>query len=172
MQAAALQQLDMDIYWEQWNPPASLIDKEALPGAPAHGIGRPCKVGKEEIVGLLAALRIFAAEDPAARTARWRELMEALAASLEGAPHVEVRIVADAKRSEIPVVHLQLDEVAAGMSAMDLVKRLQDGEPGIAAGPGMTRDGIVTFGPLCLKEGEAEVVGRRVKAALGDGGAG
>ncbi|MEE3215142.1 MAG: L-seryl-tRNA selenium transferase, partial [Pseudomonadota bacterium] len=61
--AAALQHLDLDIYWEQWNPPTALIDKDELPGAPHHGIGRPCKVGKEEIVGLLTALQLFAQED-------------------------------------------------------------------------------------------------------------
>ena len=38
--AAALQHLDLDIYWEQWSPPRALIQKEKLVGAPHHGIGR------------------------------------------------------------------------------------------------------------------------------------
>ena len=58
----ALQHLDMDVLKPQWNPPESLIDKSILPGAPHHGIGRPCKVGKEQIVGLLTALERFAGE--------------------------------------------------------------------------------------------------------------
>ncbi len=41
-----------------------------LPGLPQHGIGRSCKVGKEEIVGLLVALERFAAVDEEARTQR------------------------------------------------------------------------------------------------------
>lgn len=166
VQAAALQHLDMDIYWELWNPPPSLIDKEGLPGAPAHGIGRPCKVGKEEIVGLLTALRRYVTEDPEVRTSRWSALMDELAAALDGVPNLEVQIVADTKRPGIPVVHLHLDEAAAGLTALELVRQLQDGEPAIAANPGMVRDGIVGFAPLCLKDGEPEAVGRRVKEIL------
>ena len=49
--AAALQNLDLDVFYEQWEPPAHFIDKTRLKGLPQHGIGRGCKVGKEEIVG-------------------------------------------------------------------------------------------------------------------------
>ena len=65
--SAILQQLDLDIAWEQWSPPPSLIDKDRLAGLPPHGIGRQCKVGKETIVGLLVALRRFLAENEQAR---------------------------------------------------------------------------------------------------------
>jgi L-seryl-tRNA(Ser) seleniumtransferase len=167
IQAAALQHLDQDIYFEQWNPPPTLIDKSKLPGAPHHGIGRPCKVGKEEIVGLLTALRIFVEEDPEARRGRWRALMEALVQALEGANGAEVRLVDDRKRAEIPAVHMVLDEEVLGFSALDLVRRLQDGEPSIHANPSYVNEGIVAFGPMCLKEGEPEIIGARVKALLG-----
>src|SRR5215468_846481 len=40
--SAVLQQLDLDMYWEQWSPPKALIDKDRLKGAPQHGVGRPC----------------------------------------------------------------------------------------------------------------------------------
>lgn len=166
IQAAALQHLDLDIYFEQWNPPSTLIDKSALPGAPHHGVGRPCKVGKEEIVGLLTALQLFVAEDSQVRRMRWRALMDILAASLEGINASEVRLVDDRKRAEIPAVHLVLDEAALGFTALDLVRRLQDGEPSIHANPSYVDEGIVAFGPMCLKEGEAEIVGARVKALL------
>ena len=126
-----MQHLDLDIYFEQWNPPSTLIDKSALPGAPHHGVGRPCKVGKEEIVGLLTALQLFVAEDSQVRRMRWRALMDILAASLEGINASEVRLVDDRKRAEIPAVHLVLDEAALGFTALDLVRRLQDGEPSI-----------------------------------------
>ena len=69
--AAALQHLDLDIFWDMWEPPCPLIDKARLKGAPQHGIGRTCKAGKEEIVGLLTALRLFVAEGDAARHGRW-----------------------------------------------------------------------------------------------------
>ena len=166
--AAALQHLDLDIYWDQWNPPAGLIDKGKLPGAPHHGIGRPCKVGKEEVVGLLTALRLFVDEDPALRQRRWLTLMESLAESLKDIPHTETELVADAKRSEIPVVRLRLDEEAAGLNALELVRQLQDGEPSIHANPSHVRDGIIAFGPMCLREGEPEIIGKRLAALVTD----
>lgn len=168
--AAALQHLDLDILFDQWNPPPTLIDKHRLPGAPQHGIGRPCKVGKEEIVGLLTALKLFVDEDPEARHQRWLGLMEALAAALQDIPHTEVTVVADQKRTAVPAVQLRLDEEALGLSALDLIIRLQDGEPSIHASPTRVRDGIILFGPMCLKEGESELIGERVKAVLGGRG--
>ena len=112
---------------ELWDPPASLIDKSQLPGAPQHGIGRPCKVGKEEIAGLVKALRLFVAEDPAERRQRWYALMEELVAACGALQNAEIAVVADRKRAEIPTARLVLDEEAAGTTALELVKALQEG---------------------------------------------
>ena len=57
MAAAALHNLDHDVFFEQWQAPEALFDKPAMRGLPQHGIGRACKVGKEQIVGLLVALQ-------------------------------------------------------------------------------------------------------------------
>ncbi len=165
--AAALQHLDLDVLFSEWTPPTSLIDKSRLPGAPQHGIGRPCKVGKEEIVGLITALELFVQEDPEERRRRWLGLMEELAVQLQDLPHARARVVADRKRAEIPAVHLQLDEEELGMSALELLRQLQAGDPSICANPTHHGDGIVAFGPMCLKEGEAQIVGRRVRELLG-----
>src|SRR5918995_3054523 len=80
--AAALQMLDLDVFYEQWQPPASFIDKARLKGLPQHGIGRACKVGKEEIVGLLTALQLFVEDHPGQRRARWLASMQELATGL------------------------------------------------------------------------------------------
>jgi L-seryl-tRNA(Ser) seleniumtransferase len=165
--AAALQNLDLDVLPQLWRPPVGLIDRHQLPGAPQHGIGRPCKVGKEEIVGLLTALELFVAEAPEARRQRWLQRLEELVAASRGVRHAALAIVADRKRPEIPVVHLSLDEEAAGFSALDLVAKLQDGDPPIHANPGQAREGVVAFGPTCLKEGEPAIIGRHLRALLG-----
>ena len=165
--AAALQHQDLDVMPELWDPPASLIDKSQLPGAPQHGIGRPCKVGKEEIAGLVKALRLFVAEDPAARRQRWYALMAELVAACGALRHAEIAVVADRKRTEIPTARLVLDEEAAGMTALELVKALQEGQPQIAANPTDVYEGVVIFGPMCLKEGEPAQIGRRLRELLG-----
>ena len=167
IEAAALQHLDLDILWDQWNPPEALINKGRLPGAPHHGIGRPCKVGKEEIVGLLTALERFVEEGDDARQARWLVHMQALAEAVGTLGGASVELLNDPKRQTIPAVHVRLDEDVVGKTALEVVRELQDGDPGIAANPSYVREGVVAFGPMCLKEGEAQVVGRRLRAVLG-----
>jgi L-seryl-tRNA(Ser) seleniumtransferase len=166
IQSAALQHLDHDTYWDQWSPPAALFDKDRLVGFPTSGIGRPAKVGKEEIVGLLTALRIFVDEDPADRRKRWMDLCNDLVKALKGIPHTTVSLTEDLRRRGLPQVELQLDEAAAGLTARALVKRLQDGAPSVHANHARVRDGMVVFGPSCMKPGEPAVVGERVRAEL------
>ena len=161
--AAALQNLDLDVFYELWAPPAHFIDKTRLKGLPQHGIGRGCKVGKEEIVGLLTALRLFVEEDHAARRARWRGLMQELVDGLAGLPHARLHLLDE---GEVPEVALDLDEAAAGVSALELMRRLEHGAPAVFADPASVDRGRILFNPMSLKDGEPAQVAERVRAAL------
>ena len=163
----ALQHLDMDVLKPQWNPPESLIDKSILPGAPHHGIGRPCKVGKEQIVGLLTALERFAGERLEARAAAWRDRMDELVAATGDIPGCRFTIDTDSRPSEVPMAVLKLDESVAGKTALEVVLALQEGDPPIQANTGRVSEGIVLFGPVCLKSGEPERVAQRLREILG-----
>ena len=162
--AAALQNLDLDVFYELWAPPAHFIDKTRLKGLPHHGIGRGCKVGKEEIVGLLTALRLFVEEDAGARRARWRALMQELVDDLADLRHATVGLLDD---EEVPRVALDLDEAALGMSALELMKRLEHGAPAVFADPSAIDRGRILFAPMCLKDGEPTRIAERVRALLG-----
>ena len=162
----ALQHLDMDVLKPQWNPPVTLIDKSILPGAPHHGIGRPCKVGKEQIVGLLTALVRFAGEHLDARAAAWRDRIDELVAAAGDIPGCRFTIDTDSRPSEVPMAVLALDEPVAGKTALDVVLALQGGDPPIQANTGRVPEGIVLFGPVCLKAGEPERVAQRLREIL------
>ena len=116
---------------------------------------------------MVKALRIFVAEDPAERRQRWYALMEELVAACGALRNAEIAVVADRKRAEIPTARLVLDEEAAGMTALELVRALQEGRPQIAANPTYMHEGAVIFGPMCLKEGEPEQIARRLRELLG-----
>lgn len=161
--AAALQNLDLDVFYELWAPPAHFIDKTRLKGLPQHGIGRGCKVGKEEIVGLLTALRAFVDEDAAARRARWRGLMQELSDGLEGLPHAKARLLDE---GEVPLVALDLDEAAAHLSALEVMRRLEHGAPPVFADPSALDRGRILFGPMSLKDGEPAQIAERLRAVL------
>jgi D-glucosaminate-6-phosphate ammonia-lyase len=161
--AAALQNLDLDIFFEQWTPPEGLIDKARLKGLPHHGIGRACKVGKEEIVGLLIALRLFVEENAETRRARWLGLMRELADGIAGLAGTEVKLLSE---GEVPEVVLEV-RPAARVSALELMHRLETGTPAVFADPFAVHDGRVRFGPMSLKEGEPARIVERVRAILG-----
>lgn len=163
--AAALQHLDLDIYWEQWSPPPGLIDKSRLKGVPQHGIGRPCKVGKEDIVGLLTALRLFIAEGDAARHQRWLGYARRLDDAMKSRSNAAIAITGDQSTDEVPQVQLTLRRTSA-MSALDLIIRLQNGTPSIHADPTHVDHGVVLFNPMCLKPDEPEIIGKTVTALL------
>jgi D-glucosaminate-6-phosphate ammonia-lyase len=48
----------MDESSDIWDPPEDLIHKSAIRGIPRHGVGRSFKISKENVVGLLTALRL------------------------------------------------------------------------------------------------------------------
>jgi len=166
--SAALQCLDLDVLYEQWTPPVHFIDKSRLRGLPQHGIGRSCKVGKEEIAGLLTALRLFVEDDAARRRARWLRLMEELARGLDGLAEAEVELLDE---REVPQVALTL-KPAANLRALEVMRLLESGTPAVYADPAALAEGRVLFGPMSLKSGEPALIVERVRALLDAGSAG
>ncbi len=161
--AAALQMLDMDILFDQWQPPADFIDKTRLKGLPQHGIGRPCKAGKEEIVGLLTALELFVAEDPAARRQSWLDRCREIVAATGALGHATLELHDE---GEIPTVALTLDEGRAGMSAFQLLLALENGEPSIRPDNAALDRAQLIFNPQCLELNGPEKIGLRLRELL------
>lgn len=168
VQSAALQMLDQDMLFRQWNPPANLFDKHRLKGLPQHGIGRPCKVGKEQVVGLLVALRRFVGEDPAKRHAAWLARLAEVQESLRSANKVQLTLV-DQGPDTVPVLDAKLDP-SAGLDPLDLVIALQNGTPSIHVDPTAVRAGIIRFNPMALQPGEGRVAGTRLAELLARSG--
>ena len=156
--AALLQNLDQDLFFEQWRPPQSLFHGVQLRGLPQHGIGRSCKVGKEEIVAALIALKHFAQEDIHARHQDCRMRLEQLGDNLIASLRERATIDGDNNDTE-PVLRLRFPDPE---TAFDMVVRLQDGEPCIHADPSFVDDGIVELRALCLGENDHLTIARRL----------
>jgi len=170
IRSAALQHLDMDVDVRTWRY-GSLVRDGSLRGVPHHGIGRAAKVGKEGIVGLLAALRRYVARDEEAEIARQVAILEHIAAGIDRAglpagasltlrrPPIDGRVM-------YPVLHLDLGGSAATERAAALSLALQQGDPPVYTGEGWLDIGVVSFGASTLHEDEADVVVSAVRAAL------
>lgn len=166
VESAALQQLDHDTYFEQWNPPANLIDKSRLAGVPASGIGRVAKCGKEEIIGLLTALRIFLEQDHDQVHRRWLALCRDIVTGLEGISGAELALV-ERNGKGVPEVQLKLDQTRLGVSAARVIKQLQDGDPSVHVNHARARENIIVLGPTCLRAGDVELLVKRIRVELG-----
>ena len=162
--SAALQHLDLDIYEDMWSPPKSLIDKAKLKGTPQHGIGRSCKAGKEEIVGLLTALRLFVAEGDKARHQRWLTLLETIAGSLPVFKSAEIAIVNADDISAVPLLVASLTgKLDAAATA---IKKLIAGKPAIHTDPSLRHENKIIVNPLCLRPEDAGIVAAGLKRVL------
>lgn len=167
IQSACLQHQDMDVFPESW-PLRQWIADGRLAGPPHHGVGRGFKVGKEEIAGLLAALRLYAKRDLAVELAGWMSDMQRIvtaSASLPGV-HAELRFPQPNGR-QVPHAVLNIDPAAARKSATQLVVELQEGSPAIYVFERQAREGIVVFMPEALSPGHSEIIAARLQAILG-----
>ncbi len=158
--AAAMQMLDMDYPAGFFRPPPHFIDAARLAGLPPHGIGRPCKVGKEQIVGLLTALELFVAEEDEARHARWLATVQAIAERLDDLPGLRLEV----RNAVVPTLALTLADGAA--AALSLYDALVSGKPAVHLDPQELGAGRLVLNPLCLADGDPARLTERLRSLL------
>ena len=163
--SVALQHQDMDVLPLTWTMRHKFLDSGKLPGPPLQGIGRPLKVGKEQVAGLLTALRIYVAQDHAAMRNEQIRRIKVLQEGLAGIPNVKGELMG-LEGEGYPLVRIALDEKALGLTAFDLVNRLFDEDPAIAVGQEGVADGYVTVNPLSLDGDKPSLIVRRIRAIL------
>lgn len=177
--SALLQQLDLDYVSDDWQPP-SLIDKTRLRGIPRHGIGRSCKVGKEQIVGLLVALQRFTQAGDASRNQQFAETCAALMHHLSGLP-LQLRIIHDAGHGGLPVVEATLRDPTssvapaampaptAPLSAVQVAARLRAAVPAVHVDATNADHEVLLLVPTCLTAADAGAIAAAFAAALSPG---
>ncbi len=162
--SAALQHLDLDIYEDMWSPPKSLIDKRKLKGTPQHGIGRSCKVGKEEIMGVLTALEFFVKESDAMRHERWLERLLPIAEGLSKLSHCQIEIEGEHDSTMLPLLVITLTKPNA--SAHKAIASLIKAKPSIHVDPSRRDQGKLVINPLCFEKASAASILKQLILAI------
>ena len=156
--SVGLQQQDMDVLPATWAR-RSLIETGALARPPQHGIGRSMKTGKEEIVGLLVALRRYAERDEADERRRWATLTDRLAAELGRIPGLTARAEpAQADGRPVPMTVVRVDEGAYGRTAVEVVQAFEAFNPIVMVGDHDAGAGIIRLDPENLDEATTDAV--------------
>jgi len=152
--SALTQMLDLDLFPDTWNPPDEFARLRQLRGLPQHGIGRSCKVGKEEIVGLLVALERFAATDDNARQAAWRDILQAIVAAADGTS-LQLAIL----DRPMPLLEVHAPDATV------LATRLAAHDPPIHCSLGRRDENVLVISPAALTADQAATIGAALRAA-------
>lgn len=158
VESAAIQHLDMHVAEEVWEPPADLIDIDRFGGVPRHGIGRPFKTGKEELVGIIRALELFVEQDTEEIKQTWRIRASQIAESLDRASTLNTEIQSAGETNVAPTVMVSVNSDAASTDAETIIHKLRQENPRIFVGPDYIKDDAFTVNPMCLTDNEADYV--------------
>lgn len=134
-----------------------LIDCMRVNGSPNHSIGRPMKVGKEEMVGLLTAVELYVKRDHEARASQDEEVVAGWCGELNRFPGVQAeRSFPNEAGQPLPRAKVTIDATKAGMSRDDLVEALRNGSPSIEVATRGTDE--IFINPMTLADGEEQIV--------------
>jgi L-seryl-tRNA(Ser) seleniumtransferase len=144
----------------------SLIDGCRANASPHQRLARLSKVGKEEMMGLLAAIACYLDEDEDARMARFEEIVQGWAAAFVGiSPDILVtRDFPNEAGQPIPRARIDLKPGGSGPSALGAQQWLLAHEPPVAVAAEFDRYLYLT--PDTLEPGEEEVVTAAVTSCL------
>ena len=155
-----------------------LGDKSLLQGAwvnsaPHHAFGRSVKVGKEEIMGMLAAVEMWVKRDHKAEWAQWESWLDHIAGSAKRIDGVTTKVnqpSADLS-NRTPELLIQWDGAKLGITGQEAAKLLLDTDPRIVvsrssgARPGSMASTIGVV-PYQMMPGDEKVVADRIYAVL------
>ncbi len=134
--------------------------------SPQMGIGRGMKVGKEEMMGLLAAVERYLTMDHDAERRLWETRVAEMIEALKGIPGMNAQPDVPEIANHSPHLLLEWSRWHIALSANEVVGKLRDGDPPIAAlaeGEHGLRIAVWT-----LRDDEHRIVAKRIREILTD----
>ena len=142
-----------------------LIDAGYPAISPSGGPGRGMKVGKEELIGLLAAVELYLRTDHDAVRRSLETRVSEMIRTLTAGSGIKAEQYVPQIANEVPHVLVSWDEAKSGKSTEQVLKALRGGDPPIAVlGNGQGR---LLVSVWMMQESEHRVVARRIREILG-----
>jgi L-seryl-tRNA(Ser) seleniumtransferase len=162
-----------------------LIEAALLNTNPYEGaVCRPMKVGKEEVMGCLAAVETWLKLDSNALYLQWNQRVQRIATLVDTVRGVKTEIQIPEDGNRYPTLRVTWDQQGWGFSVMDCVRKLREGEPVIEVlGPDNPSGvpGVQEGNPnkkalkepdhlelvsMTIQPGEEMIVGQRLRSLL------
>lgn len=140
--------------------------------APHHAFGRSLKVGKEEIMGMLAAVQGWKTRDHDAEWRQWQAWLDTIAASAQRVNGVSTRVEQpDSLSNRAPILRMEWDGSQLGITGQEVAKHLLDTEPRIVLGSGTGSRPAhmasqISVMPYMMMPGDDKIVAERIYQTL------
>lgn len=124
------------------------------------GVGRPMKVGKEGMAGLITALRQYPSKT--SQSDLQIERMTKLCERLEGVEGLTCSIKQDEAGREIYRAQIHVDEEKIGFTAEEILHLLESGNPAIYLRHHYVNVGILSVDPRPLLPGQEDMIAEKM----------
>jgi L-seryl-tRNA(Ser) seleniumtransferase len=142
----------------------------------SNTIGRGLKVAKEEIVGLVAAIDWFLAQDDAAMQAEYQKRADLITLRLKALPTVQTQTFIPPVANHVPHLVISYDQSKFKISALEVMKQMRAGKPRIELNPSTGGppasaglpggSNVIVVGVWMLQPGEDTIVANRLHEVL------
>jgi len=142
----------------------------------SNTVGRGLKVAKEEIVGLVAAVDWFLAQDDAAMQTEYQQRADLIAGKLKTLPTVQTQTFVPPVANHVPHLVISYDQAKIKISAPGVMQQMRAGKPRIELNPSTGGapasaglpggSNVVVVGVWMLQPGEDAIVAQRLYDVL------
>ena len=140
------------------------IDAARLHAPPrGNNVGRGMKVNKEEILGMLATVEAYLANDHEKEWALWEDMIQTMHDAAASVPGVIAEIHVPKVANHVPSLRISMDPDKIEMTPVELREKLREGHPSIETVGGRDSVGIT---PWMMQPGQERIVASRIKEIL------
>lgn len=142
-----------------------LIDACALNSNPRCYIGRPMKVGKEEIIGLLTAIKWYLNLDHKKLMQTYEDQVKYIIDEFSDIPFITARRSFPSEAGQpMPRVEIIFDEKSLGINCNEIMAQLRNGQPSIELAWASANSIFVN--PQTLSLGQEKIIVKRIKEII------
>ncbi len=132
-------------------------------------IGRGMKVGKEEIVGMFAAVERYLKIDHDQEWKTWERKLGQIEQMVSAVPGIRTERFVPEVANHVPHLCVSWDEAALGLTRADCATQLEQGEPSIVCLVDDERKGVAVT-PYMMQPVDELIVARRLRSILLEAG--